>query len=127
MTIVEMLESYRGAAYWWMSDANIAAYKRKPRFRGIIAITSEEVRQEWKKEKAELLTPDQNFVRRCIEDIPTLCSYLEAQLDLEDAAPVDFSEAWLTKEGLASSRGDLRTFWTEERICRISPRIQMSV
>ena len=110
MTIVDMLESYRGAAYWWMSDANIAAYKRKPRFRGIIPITSEEVRQEWEKEKEELLTPDQNFVQRCVEDIPTLCSYLEAQLDLEDAAPVDFSEAWLTKEGLASSRGEFEDF-----------------
>jgi hypothetical protein len=99
--LIGLLEGYRGAAYWWISGANISAYKRKPSFRGAIAISSEEVRQQWEREKAELLTPDPDFIQRCVEDIPALCAYIEKQLGLKGVAPTDFSEEWLTAEGLA--------------------------
>jgi hypothetical protein len=110
MKLIGLLESYRGAAYWSMCDANISAYKRKPTFQGMIAITSEEVRQKLEKEFAELLTPDPDFVQQCVEDIPALCAYIEKQLGLEGVAPTDFSEAWLTAEGLAHSRGEFEDF-----------------
>jgi len=106
----ELLEGYIGPVYWWKVDANISAYKRKPR-PGLIAISSEEVRQQWEKEKAELLTPDPDFIQRCIEDIPALCAYIEKQLGLEGVAPSDFSEEWLTAEGLAHCRGEFEDFY----------------
>lgn len=111
MELINLLESYRGAAYWSMCGANISACKRKPTFRGIIAVTSEEVRQQLEKERAELLTPDPDFMQRCVEDIPALCGYIEKQLGLEDIAPIDFSAEWLTAEGLARSRGEFEDFY----------------
>jgi len=109
--LLNLLESYRGVAYWSKVDANISAYKRKSRFRGIIAITSEEVRQQLEKEDAELLTPDPAFMQRCVEDIPALCAHIEKQLGLEDVAPTEFSEEWLTAEGLARCRGEFEDFY----------------
>jgi hypothetical protein len=38
------------------------------------------------KEEAELLTPDSDFIQRCLEDIPALCAYIEKQLGLEGVA-----------------------------------------
>lgn len=110
MKLINLLESYQGAAYWSKVDANVSAYKRKPTFRGMIAITSEEIRQRVEKEFAELLTPDLDFIRRCVEDIPALCAHIEKQLGLEGVAPTDFSEEWLTAEGLAHSRGEFEDF-----------------
>jgi len=109
--LMELLEDYRGAARWWICDANLSAYKRAPTFRGIIAISSEEVKQQWEKEKAELLTPDPDFIQRCVEDIPNLCAFIEKRMGLEGVAPTDFSEEWLTKEGLARCRGEFEDFY----------------
>lgn len=110
MKLINLLESYRGAAYWSQVDANISAYKRKPTFQGIIAITSEEVRQQLEEEDTELLTPDPEFIQRCVEDIPALCGYIEKQFGLEGVEPTDFSEGWLTAEVLAHSRGEFEDF-----------------
>ena len=110
LKLIGLLERYKGAAYWSKVDANISAYKRKPTFQGIIAITSEEVRQQLEKEDTELLTPDSDFIQRCVEDIPALCAYIEKEFGLEGVAPTDFSEKWLTAEGLAYSRGEFEDF-----------------
>lgn len=110
LKLIDLLEGYAGVAYWSKVDANISAYKRKPTFQGIIAITSEEVKQQLEKEDKELLTPDPDFIQRCVEDIPALCAYIEKQLGLEGVAPTDFSEEWLTAEGLAHSRGEFEDF-----------------
>jgi len=108
--LLELLESHQGPVYWQKCDENVSAYRRKPRFRGIVAISSEEIRQQLEQEKAELLTPDQDLVRRIVQDIPALCLFLEKQYGLESVPPVDFSEEWLTAEGLARCRGEFEDF-----------------
>jgi hypothetical protein len=54
---------------------------------------------------------DAEFVRRAIADIPQFCSFLENRLALENRPAVDFDAHWLTREGLAASKGQFEDYW----------------
>lgn len=49
--------------------------------------------------------------QKAIADIPLFCAYLEQRLGLRKRAPTDFDARWLTREGLAQSRGEFDEFF----------------
>jgi hypothetical protein len=53
---------------------------------------------------------DSEFVKKAMADIPSFCGYLEKTLGLEEKIPVDFDPQWLTRKGLAQSRGEFEEF-----------------
>src|SRR6266496_799614 len=56
---------------------------------------------------------DRDFVKRALADIPWFCMYLETALGLKEKSPRDFDPQWLTREGLAASRGQFEEFLEE--------------
>jgi hypothetical protein len=61
--------------------------------------------------KATFITSETGFVNRAMLDAPRLSTYLEERLGLAGKPSLDFDPRWLTREGLASSRGQFEEFW----------------
>jgi hypothetical protein len=54
---------------------------------------------------------DPAFVKKAVADIPVFCAYLEQRLGLQERMPTDFDPRWLTREGLAQSRGEFDEYF----------------
>jgi hypothetical protein len=50
-------------------------------------------------------------MKQAMLDAPRLAAYLEAQLNLAGKPPLQFDPQWLTREGLAASRGQFEDYW----------------
>jgi hypothetical protein len=100
------VEQYNGDVVWQMHDGCIGAWPAR------LTFYSPYISRE--QTGAKLEEPphaDPEFVRRALADVPNLCLYLEARLALRDKSPEDFDPQWLTREGLATSRGELGDFF----------------
>jgi hypothetical protein len=49
-------------------------------------------------------------MKKAVADIPVFCTYLERRLGLQERMTTDFDPRWLTREGLAQSRGEFEEF-----------------
>ena len=102
------LDGYHGPVIWSPMNSCISAFVQMPRFIGLGPtpenLTAEESRKKW----ADAIPPpqpDPEFVQKAVSDIPRLCQYLEAQLDLADRVPKDFDAKAVTKDALADLPG----------------------
>jgi hypothetical protein len=103
------VEPYAGGVVWAMHDGCIGAMPGKPTF--MEPITTEE---EWRKFEELARNPpqaDPEFVKRALEDVPKFSLYLEERLGLKGKPSLDFDPQWLTREGLAASRGQFEDYW----------------
>jgi hypothetical protein len=108
MALMHAVDEYQGAVVWQMHDDCIGAWPSKGKFFTPILET------EAKKLEDSVRNPpqaDPAFVKKAVADIPVFCAYLEHRLRLQELVPKDFDARWLTREGLAQSRGEFEEFF----------------
>lgn len=110
IALYKAVNQYEGGTAWLMHDGCIAAIAAKG-FTGYAPILSEEGMKALEEAIRNPPKADPEFVKKAMADIPNFCGYLEKRLGLTDKAPVDFDPRWLTREGLAESRGELDDFF----------------
>jgi hypothetical protein len=108
MALYSAVGSYQGDVIWQMHDGCINAFPARPRF--VSAIDGSVFRSTLEEIARNSPHADPEFVKRALADIPKLCAYLETHLGLKTKAPMNFDPQWLTREGLASSRGQFEDF-----------------
>lgn len=102
------VDQYQGDVVWQMHDDCIGAWPVRPTFYS--PIDAEQLTAKEKEPARQPPQADPEFVKRALLDIPKLCAYLEVRLALKEKSPIDFDPQWLTREGLASSRGQFEEF-----------------
>jgi hypothetical protein len=103
--LLAAMNQYQGQVAWSMHDNCIGAFPSRPGF-----INHTESVESLKYALANPPKADPEFVKRAVADIPTFCKYLEAALGLKEKGPVDFDPEWLTRDGLARSKGPFEDF-----------------
>lgn len=112
--LYKVIDEYKGSVYWGMVDDCISAFPAKPGFYSPVNPDGSAMNQEQFKamiEKARAARPDPAFVAKAMEDAPRFCAWLEKRLGLEQKAPQQFESQWLTRDGLANSRGPYEEFF----------------
>ncbi len=122
--LYQAVEQYQGEVAWVMHDGCIAAMPAKlfagyssfsgsssPGWTFYPPITSEVEIKNLEEAIRNPPKPDPVLVKKAIADIPTFCGYLEQRLGLQEKASLDFDPQWLTREGLAQSRGEFEEFF----------------
>lgn len=109
MALLRAVDEYQGVVAWQMHDDCIGAWPSKPISVGLRRLEQDAQRLE--EFARNPLKPDPAFVKKAIADIPPFCAYLEQRLGLRERAPTDFDARWLTREGLAQSRGEFEEFF----------------
>jgi hypothetical protein len=104
----EAIDQYEGSVVWVMFGDCITAMASKPTF--IAPILSDEGMKKLEDAIRNPPKADSEFVKKAMADIPSFCGYLEKTLGLEEKIPVDFDPQWLTRKGLAQSRGEFEEF-----------------
>jgi hypothetical protein len=107
--LVHAVAAYQGAVVWQVSRNRIGAWPAKPTF--YAPTLSDEDAKRFEETLRNPPKADSVFVKRAVADIPALCAYLEKRLGLTEVAPADFDPVWLTREGLAQSRGEFEEFY----------------
>jgi hypothetical protein len=107
----EAIDGYKGGVIWMMHDDCIAAMAATGKTGVEPTIALEEFQQKLEQSIRNPPKPDPEFVRKAMADIPNFCAYLEKNLGLQKKSPVDFDSQWLTREGLAQSRGEFEDFF----------------
>jgi len=112
MALLNAVEEYKGAVYWWMHDDCISPLAKKPEFIGLRRIPNPGLSEKELQEHNDALRrpPDPAFVQEAVADIPIFCAYLEKRLELTERPPQEFDAAWLTVVGLAQSKGEFEDF-----------------
>ncbi|MCU1253757.1 MAG: hypothetical protein JWM83_56 [Candidatus Angelobacter sp.] len=88
-SLIAAVNGYKGDVIWAMGESCIYAMPFKTTF----------------------VTSETGFVNRAMLDAPRLSAYLEERLGLAGKPSLDFDPQWLTRDGLAASRGQLEEFW----------------
>ncbi len=109
MALLRAVDEYQGAVTWQMHDNCIGAWPSKPTSHGLIRVEQDAKRFEDAVRNPPKSDPD--FVKKAVADIPAFCAYLEQRLGLQERAPTDFDARWLTREGLAQSKGEFEEFF----------------
>ena len=107
--LVHAVTEYQGAVVWGASRNCIGAWPAKPTF--YAPIHSDQDARRFEETVRNPPKADPVFVKRAVADIPALCAYLEKCLGLTGVAPADFDPVWLTREGLAQSRGEFEELY----------------
>jgi len=105
--LLRAVEEYQGAVVWLMHDDCIGAWPSKGAFIRRIPGAEE------KKLEDSVRNPPQTepaFVKKAVADIPIFCTYLEQRLGLQERITTDFDPHWLSRDGLAQSRGEFEEF-----------------
>ncbi|SRR6266566_3158709 len=109
LALVRAVDEYQGSVVWQVSGNCIGAWPAKPTF--YAPILSDEDARRFEQAVRNPPKADPVFVKRAVADIPALCAYLEKRLALTGVVPADFDPAWLSREGLAQSRGEFEQFY----------------
>jgi hypothetical protein len=105
--LLRAVEEYQGAVVWQMHDDCIGAWPSKGGFIKRIPGTEEKKLEDSVRNPPQA---DPAFVKKAVADIPVFCAYLEQRLGLQERITTDFDPRWLTREGLAQSRGEFEEF-----------------
>jgi len=109
------VHGYKGDVIWAMDDGYIVALPGtpgEPHFRA--AMTAEEherLREKYRELARNPPKADAEFIRRALVDAVKLAAYIEERLGLAGKPSLDFDPQWLTREGLAASRGQFEDYW----------------
>jgi hypothetical protein len=106
-SLLETVGQYKGDVVWIMHDNCIGAMPFHPTFYTPVGVEHAEAIKNVIQNPP---VPDSDFVKRALADIPRFCTYLETALGLKEKIPYDFDPQWLTREGLAASRGEFDEF-----------------
>jgi hypothetical protein len=111
-SLLAAVNEYSGDVIWSMSDECITAVPGAPGkiTRHVTAIPRAE---DLKKIEELVRNPphaDPEFVKRAMLDAPRFAAYLEQRLGLINKPSLDFGPQWLTREGLAASRGPFENY-----------------
>jgi hypothetical protein len=109
MSLIAAVNEYEGDVVWVMHDDCIGAMPGKPTF--YTPITTPEERSNFEVLARNPPQANPEFVKRAMLDAPKFSAYLEQRLGLRDKPSLDFDPHWLTREGLAASRGEFEDFW----------------
>lgn len=88
-SLIAAVNEYQGDVIWVMDESCIGAMPFKTTF----------------------ITSETGFAKRAMLDAPRLSAYLEEQLGLAGKPSLDFDPQWLTREGLAASRGPFEEYF----------------
>lgn len=106
--LLRAVDEYQGAVVWQMHDDCIGAWPLKGKFMEPILGTDPKKLEDSVRNPPQA---DSAFVEKAVADIPVFCTYLEQRLGLQGRIPADFDPRWLTREGLAQSRGEFEEFF----------------
>jgi hypothetical protein len=110
-SLLAAVNDYSGDVSWSMSHECITAVPGTPGKHAHYAAlpTPEDLK---KLEELPRNPPQANpeFVKRAMDDVPRLSAYLEQRLGLAGKPSLDFDPQWLTREGLAASRGPFEDY-----------------
>jgi hypothetical protein len=109
VSLIAAVSAYKGDVSWAMEDDCIVAIPEMPPFVAPPIMTDETERLKWL--ASTLPRRDADFLKRATLDAPRLAAYIEQQLNLAGRPSLDFDSQWLTREGLAASRGQFEDFW----------------
>ncbi len=105
-SLLETVGQYKGDVVWVMHDNCIGAMPFHLTFYAPGTYSAEATKNAIQKPPVA----DSDFVTRALADIPRFCTYLETALGLKEKIPYEFDPQWLTREGLAASRGEFEEF-----------------
>src|SRR5215813_3318363 len=103
------VEQYAGGVVWAMHEGCIGAWPAKTTF--MAPITTDEERRRFEEVARNPPQADPEFVKGAMIDAPKFSLYLEERLGLKGKPSLDFDPQWLTREGLAASRGQFEDYW----------------
>lgn len=103
------VEEYEGAVVWVFHDQCIGAWRAK--WTAYTPMSPTELAEKLDEAARNPPQADPAFVKKAVADIPVFCAHLEQRLGLQERMPTDFDPRWLTREGLAQSRGELEEFF----------------
>jgi hypothetical protein len=116
-SLIAAVNEYSGDVIWSMSDECITAVPGTPGkiARHLVAppVAASLPVEDLKKFEELARNPpqaDPEFVKRAMLDAPRFAAYLEQRLGLKDKPSIDFDSQWLTREGLAASRGQYEDY-----------------
>jgi hypothetical protein len=114
-SLIAAVNAYKGEVIWAMDDECISAMPGTPGAPSFRASMTPEERESLREKYRELaLNPpkaDAEFVKRAMTDAAKLAAYIEECLNLSGKPSLDFDPQWLTREGLAASRGQFDDYW----------------
>jgi hypothetical protein len=108
----DAVNDYSGGVFWTMHDDCIAAWpgKKPDKVVSAMPVITAEYRRKLEELARNPPQADPVFVRQAMADAPKFAEYLEQRLGLKDKPALDFDPQWLTREGLAASRGQFEDF-----------------
>ena len=114
--LMAAVNAYKGEVIWEIDEDCISAMPGTPGATRIIAMPmtpeeGERFREEHKLLSFTPLKADAEFIKRAMLDAPRLAAYIEERLGLAGKPSFDFNPQWLTREGLADSRGQFEDYW----------------
>ena len=107
--LISAVGAYQGDVTWVMEDDCIVAIPALPDFTPPPVIADEAERLKWLAQT--LPQRDADFLKRAALDVPRLAAYIEQRLNLAGKPSLEFDPQLLTREGLASSRGQFEDYW----------------
>ena len=108
MALFHAVDEYQGTVSWQMHDDCIGAWPSSGKFMTPVLGTEAKKLEDFVRNPPQA---DPAFVKKAVADIPVLCTYLEQRLGLQARIPADFDPRWLTRQGLAQSRGEFEEFF----------------
>jgi len=109
LALIAAVSAYKGDVSWVMEDDCMIAMPETPPYVAPPVAADETERLKWL--ASVLPQRDADFQRRATLDAPRLAAYIEQRLKLAGRPSLDFDPQWLTREGLAASRGDFEDYW----------------
>jgi hypothetical protein len=108
-SLISAVSAYKGDVNWSMGDDCISATLTMQDFPPPPLTAEEQEKLQAMLYKAA--HPDAEFIKRAMRDAPSLAAFIEARLNLRKRPSLEFDPQWLTREGLASSRGQFEDYW----------------
>jgi hypothetical protein len=108
-SLISAVSAYKSDVSWVIGDDCIAAIPAMPDL-AVRPVTAEE-QEKFRAMLYKVAHPDADFVKQAMLDAPRLAAYIEEQLGLAGKPSLDFDPQWLTREGLAASRGQFEDYW----------------
>ena len=116
------VNAYKGEVIWAIDEDCISAMPGTPGAQRLTAmpIVSPEIHEKLREKYPDLpdqdlpripLKADAEFVKRALADAVKLAAFIEDRLGLAGKPSLDFDPQWLSREGLAASRGQFDDYW----------------
>jgi hypothetical protein len=114
--LMAAVNAYKGEVIWTIDEDCISAMPGTPGGTRLSAMPMMPEQRERFREEHKLLPfvplkADAEFVKRALGDAVRLAVYIEDRLGLAGKPSLDFDPQWLSREGLAASRGQFDDYW----------------